>query len=117
MDVQLAEWGSAGWLPPSGRKWQGAQSCQGAIELGFPGPALGQMQSEAARRAGEPSGQGEEPSPERLGGYDLRTQTEPRCPAGKFMRHHLHGQPGSVSVISLSPVLARPGASPKPKPR
>ena len=36
---------------PSGRKWQGAQSCQGATQLDFPGPALGKMQSEAARRA------------------------------------------------------------------
>ena len=40
--------------PPSGWEWNGSQSRQGAIELGFPGRALGQMQSEAARRAGEP---------------------------------------------------------------
>ena len=72
------------------------QLCQRATELVFPGPALGKMQGEAARRVGEPSGQGEEPSPEGLGGYDLLTQTEPRCPAGQVMRHHLHGQPGAV---------------------
>ena len=53
---------------PSGREWQGAQSRQGVTELGFPGPTLGQMQSEAARRAGEPSGQGEEG----FGGYQRR---------------------------------------------
>ena len=47
---------SAGQLPPSGRERQGAQPCQGATELVFPGPALGQMQSELACRAGEPSG-------------------------------------------------------------
>ena len=34
------------------------------------------MQSEAARRVGEPSGEGEEPPPEGLGGYDLLTQTD-----------------------------------------
>ena len=45
---------------PSGRKWQGTQSCQGVTELGFPGPTLWQMQSEAARRVGEPSVEGEE---------------------------------------------------------
>ena len=48
-----------------------AQSGQGTIELGFPRPALWQMQCEAARRAGDPSGQGEEPPPEGLGGHHL----------------------------------------------
>ena len=81
---------------PSGRKWQGAQSCQGATELGFPGPALGKMQSEAARRAGEPSGQGEEASPEGLGGHHLLTQTDARCPASQVVGHHLDRQPGGV---------------------
>ena len=54
---------------PSGRQWQGSQSSQGASELGFPRPALWQMQSEAAGRAGEPSGQGEEAPPEGPGGH------------------------------------------------
>ena len=81
---------------PSGRKWQASQSCQGVTELGFPGPALGKMQGEAARRAGEPSGEGEEASSERLGGYQLLTQTDARGPAGQVMRHHLDGQPGGV---------------------
>ena len=88
--------GSAADGSPSGWEWQGSQSCQGATELGFPGPALGQMQSEASRRVGEPSGDREEPSPEGLGSYDLRTQTEPRGPAGQVMRQHLHRQPGAV---------------------
>ena len=35
----------------------------------LPRPALWQMQGEAACRAGEPSGQGEEPPPEGLGGH------------------------------------------------
>ena len=68
---------------PSGGEWNGSQPGQGATELGFPGPALWQMQGEAACRAGEPSGQGEEPPPEGLGGYDLLTQTVPRRPAGQ----------------------------------
>ena len=74
-----ASWGDVGSVADrqSGWEWNRSQPCQGATELGFPGPTLGQMQSEAAGRAGKPSGQGEEPSPERLGGYDLRTQTEP----------------------------------------
>ena len=40
----------------SGREWQGAQSGQGAVELDFPGPALGEMQGEAPRLAGDASG-------------------------------------------------------------
>ena len=55
---------------PSGGEWDGSQPGQGAAELGFPGPMLGKMQSEAARRAGDPSGQGEEPPPEGLGGHE-----------------------------------------------
>ena len=72
-----------GGRTPSGREWQGAQPRQGSAELVFPGPVLGQMQSEAARRVGEPSGQGEEPSPQGLGGYQLLAQTDARCPAGQ----------------------------------
>ena len=34
---------------PSGWEWDGAQSSEGATELGFPGPPLGKMQS--GRRA------------------------------------------------------------------
>ena len=110
-DVQLAGWGSAGWLPPSGRKWQGAQSCQGATELVFPGPTLEQMQSEAARRAGEPSGQGEEASAEGLGGHHLLAQTEPRRSASEVMRHHLDRQPGSVSGDQRHQLVAGVGPS------
>ena len=85
--------GSAADGAPSGWEWQGTQSCQGATELGFPGPALGQMQSEAARRAGEPSGDGEEASSEGLGGYQLLTQTDARGPAGQQLSPaEVHGQ-------------------------
>ena len=80
----------------NGREWNGAQSGQGAIELGFPGPALGKMEGEAACRAGEPSGEGEEPLPEDLGGHHLLAQTDARCPASEVVRQHLHRQPSGV---------------------
>ena len=79
----MAGWRVSGRRPPSGWEWKGSQSCQGATALGFPGPALGKMQGEAARRAGEPSGEGEEASSEGLGGYQLLTQTDARGPAGQ----------------------------------
>ena len=63
---------------PSGWEWKGSQSCQGATELVFPGPALWKMQGEAARRAGEPSGHRKEAASEGLGGHQLLVQTEPR---------------------------------------
>ena len=51
------------------------------------------MQSEAARRAGEPSGEGEEASSEGLGGYQLLTQTDARGPAGQQLSPaEVHGQ-------------------------
>ena len=80
----------------SDRKWNRSQPCQGAADLGFPGPALGKMQSESARRAGEASGQGEESSPQGLGGHQLLAQTDARCPTGQIMRQHLDGQPGPL---------------------
>ena len=80
----------------SGREWEGAQSRQSAAELGFPGPALGKMQSEAARRAGEASGQGEEAPPEGLGGCQLLAQADARCPASQIVGHDLDGQPGPL---------------------
>ena len=65
--------GGSGTEVPSGRKWNRSQPCQGAAELGFPGPVLWKMQGKAACRAGDPSGQGEDPSSEGLGGHDLLT--------------------------------------------
>ena len=82
---------------PSGRERQGSQPGQGLHELVLPGPALGKMQGEAAGPAGDASSQGEEASPEGLGGKDLLTQTDARRPAGQVMGHHLDGQPGGVS--------------------
>ena len=50
----------------------------------------------ATGRAGEASGEGEEPSSEGLGGHHRLTQTEPRRPASQVMCHHLYGQPDAV---------------------
>ena len=61
----------SGGRAPSGWEWNHLQPGEGAAELLLPRPALGKMQGEAARRAGKPSGQGEEPPPEGLGGHDL----------------------------------------------
>ena len=74
----------------------GSQSSQGASELGFPRPALWQMQSEAAGRAGEPSGQGEEAPPE--GSWWSPAPRPDRCArsSGPGYGQHLNGQPGAV---------------------
>ena len=82
----------------------------GATELGFPGPALGKMQGEAAGRAGDSSGEGEEPPPEGLGGHHLLTQTGPRCPTGQVMRHHLYRQPGGVGGETARRHVVQPHA-------
>ena len=87
------------------------------VELGFPRPPLWQMQGEAAGRAGEPSGQGEEASPEGLGGHDLLAQADAGCPTGQVVGHHLYRQPGGVGgeaarrAISTSPVPAAMASS------
>ena len=57
------------------------------------------MQSESARRVGEPSGQGEDPSSERLGGHYLLAQAEPRRPASQVVGHHLGGEPGGAHFL------------------
>ena len=94
----------------SGWEWNRSQLCQGATELVFPGPALGKMQSEAARRAGEPSGEGEESSSEGLGGYHRFAQTDASCPASEVMRHHLDRQPGGVGGEAAWGEMVQPDA-------
>ena len=49
-------WRVSGGRAPSGWEWNRSQPCQGAAELGFPRPALWQMQGQSACRAGDPSG-------------------------------------------------------------
>ena len=94
----------------SGGERQGAQSGQSVAELVLPGPALGQMQSEAAGRASEPSGQGEEASPEGLGGCHRLAQADARCPAGQIVGHHLHGQPGTIGGEASRGEMVEPHA-------
>ena len=98
----------AGW--PSGRERNGLQPGQGATELGFPRPAPGEMQSEAARRAGDPSHQSEDPPPEGLGDHGPLAQTNPRRPAGQVMRHHLARQPGAVGGEARRRHVVQPDA-------
>ena len=95
---------------PSGRKWQGAQSCQGATKLVLPRPVLWQVQSEATRRAGEPTVEGEEASPQSLGGHYLLAQTDARGPACQVMRHHVDGQPGGVGWEAARGEMVQPHA-------
>ena len=98
----------AGW--PSGWEWNGLQPGQGATELGFPRPAPGEMQSEAARRAGDPSHQSEDPPPEGLGGGYPLSQTDPRRPAGQVVGHRLDGQPGAVGGEAARGEMVQPDA-------
>ena len=88
--------GSVAARAPSGWEWNGSQPSQGAVELGFPGPVLGEMQGEPACRASEPSGQGEDSPSERLGSRDPFTQADAGGPAGEVVGHHLYRQPGAV---------------------
>ena len=99
-------------LPESTRGWEWncSQSSEGATELGFPGPALGKMQSEAACRACEPAGHREEASSEGLGGHNLLAQTDARCPAGQVMGHHLDGQPSGVGGEASRGEMVEPHA-------
>ena len=80
----------------SGGEWQGSQPGQGAIELGFPGPAPWQMQGETPRLAGDPSDQGEEAPAEGLGGCHYLAQSDASGPAGQVVGHHLDRQPGCI---------------------
>ena len=68
------------------------------------------MQGEVAGRVGEPSGQGEEASPEGLGGHNLLTQTDAGGPAGQIMRQHLHRQPGAVGSETPRGEMVQPDA-------
>ena len=107
-DVQLAGWRVSGGRAPSGGERQRSESSEGATELGFPGPTLGQMQSEAARRAGEPSDHGKEAASQGLGGHDLLAQTDARRPACQVVGDHLHRQPGAVGGEAARGEMVQP---------
>ena len=68
------------------------------------------MQSEAARRAGEPSGDREEPPPPGLGGHHRLAQTDARRPASQVMHHHLDNQPSSVGSEAARREMIQPQA-------
>ena len=61
-----------------------------------PGPVLGKMQGEATGLAGDASRQGEEASPEGLGGSHWLAQANARGPVGQVMGDDLYRQPGSI---------------------
>ena len=68
------------------------------------------MQGQSACRAGDPSGQGKDSSSEGLGGHDLLTQADARCPAGQVVRHHLYRQPGAVGGEAAREEMVQPDA-------
>ena len=103
-------WWVSGGRAPSGWEWNGSQSGQGAAELLLPGPAPGKMHGQSACRAGDPSGQGKDPSSEGLGGHDLLTQADAGCPAGQVVRHHLYRQPGAVGGEAARGEMVQPHA-------
>ena len=109
-DVQLAGWPASCRRAPSSREWNGSQSGQGATELLLPRPALGKMQGQSACRAGDPSGQGEEPPPEGLGGHDPLAQADAGCPAGQVVGHYLYRQPGGVGGEAARGEMVQPDA-------
>ena len=97
----MAGWRVSGGRALSGWEWKGSQSSQGATELVFPGPALGQMQSEAARRAGEPSGDREEAPP--------LTKRPPNWFASGGLGHAARAADGSGDVTQ--PAIGRDSAA------
>ena len=68
------------------------------------------MQGQAACRAGDPPGQGEDPSSEGLGGHDPFTQADAGCPAGQVVGHRLDGQPGAVGGEAPRGEMVQPDA-------
>ena len=68
------------------------------------------MQGDPACRVGDPSGQGEEPPPEGLGGHDLLTQADAGRPAGQVVRHHLYRQPSAVGGEAPRGEMVQPDA-------
>ena len=68
------------------------------------------MQGEATGFAGETSGQGEEASPQGLGGHYLLAQADAGGPAAEIMRHHLHRQPGGVGGEAARGEMVQPHA-------
>ena len=110
-EVQLAGWRVSGRRAPSGSEWNGSQSGpRRRLTFSSPRPTPGKMQGQPACGAGEPSGQGEDPSSEGPGGHDLLTQADAGCPAGQVVRHHLYRPPGAVGGEAARGEMVQPDA-------
>ena len=70
----------AGW--PSGGNGMACSRAKARLNWVSQGQRRGEMQSEAARRAGDPSHQSEDPPPEGLGDHGPLAQTNPRRSSG-----------------------------------
>ena len=68
------------------------------------------MQGQAAGRAGEPSGQGEETPSEGLGGHHRFAQPDAGGPAGQVVGDDLDGQPGGVGGEAACGEMVKPHA-------
>ena len=92
------DWSSTAYipLPPSPKSWDTRD--RGDFHMVYNHPKTGPVIKAgiAACRAGDPSGQGKDPSSEGLGGHDLLTQADAGCPAGQVVGHRLYRQPGAV---------------------
>ena len=77
---------------------------------GFARASPGEVQGEAAGLARDATGQGEEASPEGLGGCRRLAQTDARGPASEVVGHHLDGQPGGVGGEASRGKMVEPHA-------
>ena len=106
--------GLAGGSVADGRRQAGSgmarSRARARLNCSSQGPALGKMQGDPACRAGEPSGQGEEPPPEGLGGHDPLTEADAGGPAGQVVGHHLYRQPGAVGSEAARGEMVQPDA-------
>ena len=79
--------GLAGGSVADGRRQAGSgmarSRARARLNCSCQGPAPGKMQGQWECRAGDPSGQGKDPSSEGLGGHDLLTEADAGCPAGQ----------------------------------
>ena len=84
-----------GWVGSGGTRDR-PERVQGGSEVDGPGPVGGQVEGDAAGRAGEPPGKAEEPPAEGFGRHDPLPEAEAGRPAGEVVGDHLDGKPGPV---------------------
>ena len=106
--------GLAGGSVADGRRQAGSgmarSRARARLNCSSQGQRRAKMQGQSACRAGDPSGQGKDPSSEGLGGHDLLTQADAGCPAGQVVRHHLYRQPGAVGGEAARGEMVQPHA-------